>query len=104
MKNTLKIFYSLALLIAFLLPQIEQQVHAFEHLNDSHCSSTDNHFHEQEHSCDICDYTFPSHFTSISSDFSIKNTISDFDYQFTFYSKFSNKNINQLPARAPPLV
>jgi hypothetical protein len=44
------------LLIVFLFPLAQIEVHAFAHQNDFHCDSKDFHLHEAEHHCSLCDY------------------------------------------------
>lgn len=58
MQQFYKKYSSFFLLIIFLVPQIEKQLHDLKHANDVHCSiHAEFHFHKQEHSCGICDYT-----------------------------------------------
>lgn len=87
-----------------MFPQIEQQIHAFEHLDDFHCSSSDKHFHEQEHTCAICDYTVPDKNEPTEANFCIVQYAADFNYSSTYFFHFSEKNNYNLSARAPPIV
>ena len=55
----LQSFFSAFVLALFLFPLVEKEVHAFQHADAFHCKATDKHFHEQEHSCPICDFIVP---------------------------------------------
>jgi hypothetical protein len=45
------------LLLVFAFPLLVKSVHDFEHRVDFHChEKTDTHYHEKEHSCELCDY------------------------------------------------
>jgi hypothetical protein len=61
LKNLLSIFT----LLIFLFPLAEKGVHDYSHINDTHCISSDKHFHSEEHHCEICDFT--NDFTGIPS-------------------------------------
>jgi hypothetical protein len=52
LKNSLSIFT----LVVFLLPFVAEQIHAFEHRNDRHCTNTETHFCIPEHHCSYCDF------------------------------------------------
>jgi hypothetical protein len=58
MLRSVQRYISCLLLALFLFPMVEKQLHAFEHAEEFHCTSTDKHFHDAEHSCEICDFTF----------------------------------------------
>lgn len=45
------------MLLLFLFPLAEKGIHDFSHINDTHCISSDKHFHSPEHHCEICDFT-----------------------------------------------
>lgn len=67
------------LLIVFLFPLAQTEVHAFVHQNDFHCDSKDFHLHEAEHHCSICDYV------PTTSDKPNSYIFHSFDYYFTNY-------------------
>ncbi len=102
MKLIIKKYCSLLFLIAFLFPQIEQQLHAFEHSDDFHCTSSDKHFHEQEHVCSICDYIIPDKEETPVSDCLIINNFVIIKYHKANFIKQSENYFNNLSARAPP--
>ena len=55
-----KKIYSLLLLLLFLFPVVEKEVHSYEHKDDFHCTTkSDKHFHSKEHYCSICDFNIP---------------------------------------------
>jgi hypothetical protein len=104
MKNLSKIICSLVFLLAFLFPQIEQQIHAFEHIDDFHCNSSDKHFHEQEHRCSICDYTLTDSSEPTEAAFTTLRFSSSFHYSTSTFIVFCSNEEQNLPARAPPTV
>ncbi|OFY86496.1 MAG: hypothetical protein A3F72_15025 [Bacteroidetes bacterium RIFCSPLOWO2_12_FULL_35_15] len=53
LKNILSVF----ILLVFLFPLAEKGIHDFSHINETHCISSDKHFHSPEHHCEICDFT-----------------------------------------------
>jgi hypothetical protein len=55
-----KRYLSFFFLFLLLFPLAEVGIHDFQHRDDKHCSSTQKHFHKQEHNCSLCDYTFSS--------------------------------------------
>ena len=58
----LKQFISIFSIAVFLFPLVAEEVHTFEHRNDSHCTErSTTHFHEMEHHCSMCDFV---HLTS----------------------------------------
>lgn len=52
LKNSLSIFT----LLVFLLPFAAEQIHAFEHRTDKHCTNSQTHFCTPEHHCSYCDF------------------------------------------------
>lgn len=43
-------------LLVFLLPFVAEQIHAFEHRKDKHCTNTETHYCTPEHHCSYCDF------------------------------------------------
>lgn len=104
MQKHIKKYLPLFLLFLLLFPVVEKQVHSFEHLKDVHCSATDKHFHELEHSCSICDYTITDSNstpeTAVLFIISTK-TISFHPFIESIYTPDAFQN---LPPRAPPVL
>lgn len=104
MKEKIKIYFSLSLLGLFLFPLVEKEIHALEHVDEFHCTSTVAHIHQHEHSCDLCDYTVAD---KLSSDVT-KTTFQTFSKHISFRPFFENVNIpsafSDLPSRAPPIA
>lgn len=51
---------SFLLLVLFLFPPVEKEIHDWQHANDFHCDADVAHLHPFEHTCSICDYVFPA--------------------------------------------
>jgi hypothetical protein len=103
MKMIFKRFLAVFLLGLFLFPLVEKQVHAFEHADEFHCNSTDQHFHDVEHSCSICDYTFSDSNPTAVSAFSSLLITSKEEFSTFCESKHTPSAFRDLPSRAPPL-
>jgi hypothetical protein len=104
MKETFKKYCSIIFLFLFLFPLVEKEIHAIEHADDVHCSASDKHFHELEHSCSICDYTFSSSADLISPlCFAVDNGKS-FVFNPFIVEHVSIEFNYLLPSRAPPVV
>ena len=66
MNNRGKIFFSFLFLTAFLIPTIGETLHRIAHAEDLHCNEKSvHHFHEEEHHCVICDFSFTSYYSDI---------------------------------------
>ncbi len=58
MTNIFKSIVAFFLLVIFLFPLVERGFHDYSHKDDSHCTTTtEKHFHAEEHDCSICDFT-----------------------------------------------
>jgi hypothetical protein len=103
MHQQLKKYGSLFLLLLFLFPIVEKQLHAFDHVNDKHCQATDKHFHELEHSCSICEFTIAD--TCPVPDTGLHIVISEYNHSFQSFieSKHLPEAFQDLPSRAPPI-
>ena len=82
----------------------EQEVHAFEHISDVHCTASDKHFHEQEHNCSLCDYTLNESGTSAENSFLFIISAVSFSYNPFLESVNVPQAFADLPSRAPPVV
>lgn len=51
MKNIFACF----MLVLFLFPIAEIDIHQLSHRNDFHCSANNSHIHTAEHHCHLCD-------------------------------------------------
>lgn len=102
MRKELQKYISFSLCLLFLFPMVEKQIHAFEHSDDKHCTANEKHFHEQEHHCNICDFTH----TDSSPDFVVNHGFVAFSQQFIFPSLPESVCLTEtyynLPSRAPP--
>lgn len=104
MSNTVKKYLSFFILLLFLFPTIERGVHAFNHVGDTHCNSSDKHFHTEEHHCSICDFTSTDSNAPVPTNYSSIIIVSDF-----LFHPFSENvpfqiAFQHLPSRAPPLA
>jgi hypothetical protein len=97
-------YFSLALLAIFLFPLAEKQVHAFDHKDEVHCSSAEKHFHDVEHSCSICDYTFTDSNPTASAEISMLRSIQQAEYLPGAEDLFYSDCHSLLPSRAPPEI
>lgn len=103
MRQQLKKYGSFFLLLLFLFPLVEKQIHIYQHSDDERCLASEKHFHTQEHSCAICDYTLtsPCLITDIDA-ITIPST------QLVFLKQFREglyvpAAFQDLPSRAPPV-
>ncbi len=104
MKKHLQTYSSFLLLLLFLFPLVQQQVHSLEHAEDIHCTATDKHFHNQEHNCSLCDYTVNKSGTSAINSFSFTIASSSFSFNPFIESVNVPLSFSDLPSRAPPVV
>ena len=105
MQQLYKRYFSVFLLFLFLLPQIEKGIHDWHHRKDTHCSvKNETHFHEQEHSCTICDYTIPAVNEPADTYYSFLLSVRSICYSFYSESFSISETHYQLPPRAPPIV
>ncbi len=66
MRNSARIIFSFLFLFAFLIPTVGETLHQLSHANDFHCNEKSvHHFHELEHHCVICDFSFSSYYSDI---------------------------------------
>ena len=59
MLSRCKSILSAFLLLLFIFPLVEKEVHTLRHVEAFHCKATDKHFHEIQHACAICDFIVP---------------------------------------------
>jgi len=105
MNLTVKKIFSLLMLLAFLLPAVEKEIHSFEHKDDFHCTTkADKHFHEEAHNCSICDFNVPVVTESFEKDFSFILTAYSAHFIPVEKNRFLSAPINLLPPRAPPIA
>jgi hypothetical protein len=103
MHKITKQLSSLSFLLLFLFPLVEKQLHAMEHADDIHCNATDKHFHEAEHSCSICDYTFSDTPSELKAEYSFFLSTINFEYIGFHPILNSGSETLLLPSRAPPI-
>ena len=104
MHQQLKKYISFFFLFLFLFPTIEKQLHAFEHREDVHCTAVNKHFHTQEHSCSICDFTITDSNASPDVDFQFIISAKHFSFQPFIESVNTPNAFQNLPSRAPPVA
>jgi hypothetical protein len=104
MQQQLKKYFSVIFLWLFLVPMVEQEIHAFEHQQDVHCNATDKHFHELEHTCSICDFTYTSSNYLADNNFQSIISVQQFYYSPFIKSVNTPLSLSLLPARAPPVI
>jgi hypothetical protein len=105
MKNTINRFASFLVLLLFLFPLVETELHAISHWNDKHCLETGLHFHQEEHHCTLCDFVLPLGNSQLISDIGFKKYLSD----STFLPSLIPAAVLHAPEyyfslRAPPAV
>ena len=104
MRELLRRYIGVFLLLLFIFPQAEKVLHDYKHRNDFHCSTTDRHFHFPEHHCQICDYI------PVASDkLNFYNQVPvDAKYITVFFSFYENsviaKHNYNVSLRAPPTI
>jgi hypothetical protein len=103
MYQQLKKYGSLFLLLLFLFPLVEKEIHNYEHTTDEHCLSTDAHFHTERHNCSICDYTLSNPHFITDADVVIICTSHHFSFHPFTESIHSPAAFQDLPSRAPPV-
>jgi hypothetical protein len=91
-------------MLLFLFPLVEKELHAFEHADDFHCTATDKHFHEQEHSCEICDYTLNDTYSTIQCDFQFILDVQSLEFYSSLENVYIPTAFSDLPSRAPPVA
>lgn len=104
MYKELQKYLSLVLLVLFLFPMVEQQLHAFEHSADKHCTASTKHFHEQEHHCDICDFTLTDSNCSANADYQYIVSVQHALFSSVIESLYIPGIFQNLPSRAPPVA
>ncbi|MFY9308348.1 MAG: hypothetical protein WAQ28_04780 [Bacteroidia bacterium] len=104
MRKELQKYISIAVLLLFLFPMVEKQVHAFEHLSDKHCTANEKHFHELEHHCDVCVFTLGDSSPETGADYHFINSSEQFTYSISVERVYIKRILTNLPARAPPIA
>lgn len=83
---------------------VAEQLHAFEHRNDNHCTNTETHFCTQEHHCTLCDFVQLSSETKDSS-VQIKAHLTLTAQLIVFYQVVSLEQPNfNYSLRGPPAI
>ena len=94
----------LLLFILFLFPQVEKSLHDFEHQDDSKCFSTEKHFHSQEHTCSLCDYTVSSPNITTDDQSEVIRISYPFSYHLFCESTLLSRIDYKFSPRAPPAL
>ncbi len=95
---------SFVFLFLLLFPIVEKGIHALEHHNINHCTITDKHFHQQEHTCSICNFTITGPNSLPSSDAVLIISTGNFLFQPFTPSANISFAFSNLPSRAPPIA
>lgn len=104
MHKQLKKYLPFIFLFLLLFPIAEKALHALEHRSNRHCTITDKHFHQQEHSCSICDFTVTDSNGLPETDIAFINSSQEFLFQPFTQSVNIPFAFSNLPSRAPPTV
>jgi len=101
MNKLLRQIFALVLCVGILAPIAEKSTHSWEHRNDIHCTSGQNHFHNLEHSCSVCDYDQPVQ--ESSTVFFSFDVFSGNPYYQNNYNAFFSSDFTAFSSpRAPP--
>lgn len=95
---------SLFVLLIFVYPYIQKEIHTFEHAHDFHCTThTEQHFHSEIHHCLVCEYNILLGETN--KEFSLISKTETFFVKISsFYKKLSiNAHAYSYLLRGPPL-
>ena len=104
MRNQGKAFFSFLFLLAFLVPTIGETLHQISHGNELHCNEKSvHHFHETEHHCLLCDFSFTSYYSDI-----FKPEFRAIEFFVLPYKTFSPQSffleeLTTLALRGPPI-
>lgn len=104
MRKELLNYFSLFLLLLFLFPIAEKQIHALQHIDDIHCTASDKHFHEQEHHCDICDLTLTDASTPPVAEYGFTIFVQQYLFITLPKSVYHPAAFRDIPTRGPPTV
>lgn len=104
MYNHLKRYQALFLLFLLFFPIVEKAIHSFEHHDELHCTITDKHFHEQEHDCNICDFTITDSNGIPYNDVSFVIATQNISYKIFIQGLSIPFAYSNLPSRAPPIA
>jgi hypothetical protein len=100
----LKPIFALSLLFLFLFPLVEKEVHGLQHVETFHCKASDKHFHEQQHSCPICDFIVPVTVAPSKADYDFSIYLSRSLSLFYVETKAVSSPKYFVSLRAPPIV
>lgn len=104
MRNQGRILFSFLFLFAFLIPTIGETLHELSHAGDFHCNEKSaHHFHELEHHCVICDFSFTSYYSDILKPELKTISFSVISYNFETASSIFYEEISTRALRGPPL-
>lgn len=104
MHKVFQKYCSLFVVFLILFPMVEKQVHAFEHLNEKHCTANEKHFHEQEHHCTVCDFTLTNAVGVDASAYQYVSSFKEIPYSLFIESTITVGTYIDIPARAPPVI
>jgi hypothetical protein len=98
----LKKILSIFTLAVFLLPMVAEQIHAFEHRFENHCTNTETHYCTPKHHCTLCDFVKLTSDTS-GTDNQIKADSVLTAHKINFYQAVSLEQPNfNYSLRGPP--
>lgn len=104
MHKQVKKYISLFFLFLLVFPLAEKGVHAFEHHDEVHCTITDQHFHELEQECSICNFTVIDSSGIPHTDVKFIDASKSISYQEFIQSVNIPYALSNLPSRAPPIA
>lgn len=83
---------------------VEKGLHELEHKDDIHCTATDKHFHNLEHTCSICEFTTIDLTYPVAQNFVLIIPSQQFLFQPFVEGSNETNAFQHLPARAPPIA
>lgn len=99
-----RILFSFIFLFAFLIPTVGETLHQLSHANDFHCNEKSvHHFHEEEHHCVLCDFSFNNYYSDLSIPELKAVHFEIAAFQFEIKSDFYSEQFFTLALRGPPV-
>mgnify|MGYP001164802834 CR=1 FL=1 len=104
MRSQGRILFSFLFLFAFLVPTVGETLHQLSHAGDSHCTEKSvHHFHEEEHHCVICDFSFNSFYSDILIPEIKATQFYILQYKYEVAQNLFIEEVSILALRGPPV-
>lgn len=104
MYTQFKKYLPLFFLFLFLFPMLKKGTHDLEHQSDIHCTATDKHYHDQEHSCPVCEFTLSYFSDVVVKKFQFYIPVQQFLFHPFVECIYVPDAFQYFPARAPPIA